>query len=163
MRVWPEIGFAMPLFPRHRRVTAETGLSGEGYVVELTVSKGGWESTVTEDIRVNEQTVSFSGRILGLFTTTGTSSGATCTSCHNTADVYGTGLNLTVSETSALAVYNELVNNNSITYGVPVVTPFDPDNSVIVSQVTNGHTGPRLLGDDLDDLRTWINEGALNN
>lgn len=141
----------------------ETGLSGEGYIVQLKVTKGGLESTSQEDIRVNEQTVSYSGRIVGLFSSTNTNTGAACNSCHNSANTSGTGFNNNINDITAAQIHDELTVEASFSEGLPRVIPGDASNSLIVRQMVNGHSGSELVGTELQDLQTWINEGALEN
>ena len=135
-----------------------TGLSDNTYNVRLTVSKNGLESTVIREIGVDQQTVSFSGRIVPMLQQSSTN----CDGCHNSADSSGTGFNVNLADISAGTIYNELVNETSAAYGVKRVIPGNAFGSLL-NTIMNGHSGTEFTGQDLTDLRTWINEGALNN
>lgn len=64
-----------------------------------------------------------------------------------------------------------LVNVEAGEYGVPYITPGDPDNSVLFQKISRNFafggpmppSGSAVSQPDLDTVRTWIEEGALDN
>lgn len=103
-------------------------------------------------------TVSFANDIQPIFDTN-------CTSCH-VGTVGNGGLDLTPGSS-----YGHLVGVPSPGRGgLLLVKPRDPTNSVLYGKITGTRFGTRMpfggaplgLG-DIDNIRTWILEGALNN
>src|SRR5690606_27184939 len=67
--------------------------------------------------------------------------------------------------------YGMLSGTPSDTFGAPLrVTPGDPDNSHLVQRITGSNgflpmpqSGDLLSQDDVDTIKLWITQGALNN
>jgi mono/diheme cytochrome c family protein len=91
--------------------------------------------------------VSFSEQIMPIFE-------AHCTECHGATSAE-LGLNLTTYE-SAMAGSD---------YGT-VIEPGNPDGSLIIDMISSGdmpQDADPMPAEQLDLIRTWISEGALNN
>lgn len=105
-----------------------------------------------EDVTGTVQTeISFSADIQPIFN-------KNCTSCHGTNG----GVDL--------RTYNALMNSVGFSYGNKVVVPRKPDESGLVDKIEpNPQFGARmpsetgLSGDEIQTIRAWILEGALNN
>ena len=81
-----------------------------------------------------------------------------CISCHSNG-----ALNLSSYET--------ILNSNGSQYGSDIVIPEDANASGLVDKIEADPRfgarmptgGPFLSGNEIETIRTWINEGALNN
>lgn len=88
-----------------------------------------------------------------------------CISCHDNI-VYSGNLNLTNSNS-----YNNLVNVVSTAYSPNIrVVPSNPTNSVLLQKINNsnqfGQNMPisgSLSQQEINSIKEWINQGALNN
>ena len=88
-----------------------------------------------------------------------------CVSCHDNI-VYSGNLNLTNSNS-----YNNLVNVVSTAYSPNIrVVPSNPTNSVLLQKINNsnqfGQNMPisgSLSQQEINNIKEWINQGALNN
>ena len=84
-----------------------------------------------------------------------------CIQCHTSYD----SLNLTEGNS-----YNEIVNMNSYSYDGLLVTPNEPDNSVLFNKINNSNNyganmplGDFLSANEIAIIKQWIIEGAKNN
>lgn len=100
---------------------------------------------------VPDEPVSYASDIQPIFN-------ARCTVCHGNSG----GVNL--------SSYQALMNSNGNFYGTNVVVPGDAAASGLVDKLEpNPQFGSRmpqgssLSGNDIEKIRAWINEGALNN
>ena len=105
-------------------------------------------------------TVSFENDVQAIFTTN-------CVSCHNTANSQYYGyLDLSVNNS-----YSELVSVVSNGYAPNVrVTSGDAENSVLWKKINNSLTygsnmplGGTLTSQEIETIKVWIDEGALDN
>lgn len=164
--------FASPSFTTQPGATSfsVTGLSPgvTAFFVVRAKDPSGNEDTNTVEQRVttSSATVSFAAQIQPIF-----SNGQTCTSgaCHDSV-APARGLELT----SASKSFSELVNvlSQQCT-STKLVAPGEPDASYLVHKLVGdgpcftGATMPKadqpLSAAELDLIRTWILEGALNN
>ena len=84
---------------------------------------------------------------------------ANCTSCHGSSG----GVNL--------SSYDALMSSNGSEYGTDIVIPGDANASGLVDKIEANPRfgariptrGPFLSGNEIETIRAWINEGALNN
>ncbi len=105
-----------------------------------------------EDVTGSEQNnVSYSTQVQPIFS-------SRCTSCHGTNG----GLNL--------SSYSSLMNSVGNSYGTTLVVAGDADASGLVDKIeANPQFGSRmpqggtLTGDQIQTIKAWINEGALDN
>lgn len=89
---------------------------------------------------------------------------ARCVECHGIAD--NGGLDLRGGQS-----YGDLVGVESPNYGAPRVEPGDPSGSVLYDKITGGGVyGDQmplgrtpLSGAQIETIRTWIAQGALDN
>jgi hypothetical protein len=103
--------------------------------------------------------------IFGTQITLGGASGSgKCTFCHYPGAPNGLNILEPFSATSGL------VNRTSTRYAAKLVTPNDPDNSVLMKKLTGQTAGPqmpmrylRLSGAQVRTLKEWIAAGAQNN
>ena len=108
--------------------------------------------------------VSFSGRIQPIFTTA-------CAGCHSEgglADLSGIALRLTADVSYSLLVSQQSVQRPDLT----LVVPGDPDSSLLFLKISSDtppvgarmpRSAPPLSQLEIDLIRDWIDEGALNN
>jgi hypothetical protein len=143
-------------------------------MVALVIALGGWSAGCDEKLSsiagptpTLEPTYSSISR--EIFTATDSAGRPACTSCHNNVGrVPAGGLNLL-----AEVGYSQLVNVGSVTNrGSIRVIPGDPDNSILIRKLegTPGTAGlrmpvggPFLTSGQIQIIRRWIAEGALNN
>ena len=111
----------------------------------------------TQPERTGGMEVSFSEQILPIFE-------RSCTSCHGGVDANG---ERRAEEELDLSSYDGVMAGSA--YGT-VVEPGDADASVLVDMVSAGDMpsqddGPvdPLTPEEIELIRTWINEGAANN
>lgn len=71
-----------------------------------------------------------------------------------------------------LSTYQSLINSVGAQYGSTIVVTGDADASGLVDKIENNNpqfgdrmpnNGSFLSGDEIQTIRAWINEGALNN
>ncbi len=118
---------------------------GIGLIVQGSFNDVPARATVI-DVQTKAE-VSFSEQIAPIFE-------ARCTECHN-ADNPELGLNLATYE-------GAMVGSD---YGT-VIEPGNPDGSLILDMISSGdmpEEGDPVPPEELELLRTWIAEGALNN
>lgn len=85
-----------------------------------------------------------------------------CISCHNSGFA---------NNNSDLSSYSAIFSGTGAIYGNKLVVPNFPDSSGLVDKIepnpdSGGRMptgGPFLSGDEIQTIRAWINEGALNN
>ena len=98
-----------------------------------------------------------------------------CISCHGEDGqaFYDSGILFTDAATTYDTLLNGAVSEDVIGGFTKYIVPMDPDNSVFFDKVANDPhnsggdpmpgSGMGLPSSDIDDLRTWIMAGALNN
>ncbi len=108
--------------------------------------------------------VSFSGRIQPIFTTA-------CAGCHSEgglADLSGIVLRLTADVSFSLSVGQQSVQRPDLT----LVVPGDPASSLLFLKISSDtppvgermpRSAPPLSPLEIDLIRDWIDQGALNN
>jgi hypothetical protein len=81
-----------------------------------------------------------------------------CISCHSNGSLN-------------FSSYKNLLNSTGSQYGTDIVTPEDANASGLVDKIEANPRfgarmptgGPFLSGNEIETIRAWINEGALNN
>ncbi len=104
---------------------------------------------VTGDVQID---VSFSNDVQPILIANG------CVGCHS-------------SGTFDLSTHQTLLSSSGAQYGTNIVVIGDADASGLVDKIEANPTsqsrmplgGPFLSGDEIQTIRAWINEGALNN
>lgn len=111
----------------------------------LPTTSAGTDAPPTEAAATS--TVSFSGNIFPIFE-------AKCNKCHGVEKVKE-GLDMTS--------YDNLMAGS---FNGPVVVPGNADESLLVELIVRGkmpNRGPKATEGELQTIRDWINQGALNN
>ncbi len=122
------------------------------YLPILIFSISGCLSNVEDVTGVEQTNVSFSADVQPILISNG------CVGCHSSGN-----FNLTD--------YQSLINSNGSQYGTNLIVIGDPDNSGLVDKIEpspqSGNRmptgGPFLTGNEIQTIRAWIQEGALNN
>ena len=148
-----------------KTTTAQKRCSMLGLVLGMgasIVGCGPWIVGPTE--QTDDGMVSFSGRIQPIFTTN-------CGGCHSPgggADLFGIRLQLTEDVSYDLLVDQPSVQRSDLT----LVLPGDSASSLLVAKVSSDPPpvgvrmptfAPPLTKDEIDLIRAWIDQGALDN
>lgn len=111
-----------------------------------------------------DTTVSFSTQVQPIFT-------SNCAGCHSSGgidDLFGIELRLTAAESFAKLVNQPSVQDTSLT----IVIPGDSASSLIIAKIDSGSPpvgarmplfGPVLSQSQIDLIKNWIDQGAMNN
>ena len=117
----------------------------------------GNDATCSEGSCVANPTVSYAADVQPIWN-------ATCGGCHTSSSPTYPGLSSSVS-------YDNLVDQSSFCGSQTLVIPGNPDDSYLYKKLVGTHecgslmprNRPALSNSDVQTVRSWISEGALNN